>query len=118
MEIPILEKKPDNLIRVEAPVLFQTNLVFVNGQGETNVMLFSCPPGLWPNPKYIVDLITATQQDALTALKLQTKDLTWRLPTPTEFVRITANNPTLHAEKEWSAPFSVELEEEVDDNSN
>lgn len=118
MDIPVIEKKDPNAIRIEAPVLFQASLIFVNHQGQATQLGFACPPGLYPDPDIIVELIKEAQREGLKALKLQTKDLSWRVPTPTEFVRITSGNPMLQAQKEYAEPFSVKLEKENDDNSN
>lgn len=123
MDIPIIEKKDPNAIPIEAAVIFNASLIFTNYQGQFTTMGFACPPGLYPNPEYVVDLVTEAQREGLKALKMQTNDLSWRLPTPTEFVRFTSGNPHLQAQSKYAEPYSVKLEKEPetptnDDNSN
>lgn len=118
--VPILQKTDANTIRLETACVFNATMVFVNHLGTVTRMGFTLPPGLFPNPKYIPKLIKEGQREALKALKLETKDLSWRLPTPTEFVRITTSNPSLLAYREWAEPYTVELldEEEPGDNDH
>lgn len=119
MDVPVIQKKDPNALHVEAPILFQATLVFVNHQGQATTMSFACPPGLYPNPEYIVTLVKEAQREGLKALKLQSKDLSWRLPSPTEFVRITSQNPNLQAQSKYAEPFTVKLvQEEATENDN
>lgn len=124
MDIPIIEKKTTDAIPVEVAAVFGATLFFVNGQGQATSMAFSTPPGLYPNPTWVVKLLEEAQREGLKALKLQTKDLSWRLPTPTEFVRMTSGNQVIQANSKYSDAYSVnlELEKETpttnDNNSN
>jgi hypothetical protein len=118
VEIPIIQKKDPNAITVEAPIVFNCSLVFTNYQGQFTTMGFACPPGLYPNPEYMVELIKEAQIEAMRALKMQTNDLSWRLPTPQEFVRFTSGNAHMIANSKYAEPYSVKLEKETDDNSS
>ena len=119
MDIPILEKKTVDAIPVEAPVVFGATLFFINGQGQVTSMAFTTPPGLYPSPEYTVKLVQEAQREGIKALKLKSQDLSWRLPTPTEFVRFTSGNQLLQANSKYSEPYSIKLEtEEVEHDNN
>lgn len=118
MDTPIIgASKP---LELENAVLFTATLIFVNNSNQATRMGFACPPGLYPNPENIVKLVEEAQREALRALKLQTQDLSWRLPTPTEFVRITSGNQNMLAAPKYKEAFSVklEMEQEVTNDNN
>lgn len=118
MDIPILEKKDPNAIPIEVAALFKVTLIAVNSTGEVRTLDFSMPPGLYPNPAWTVELVKETQRESLRALKLQTQDLSWRLPSPTEFVRITSGNPLLTAQRDYKEPYTVQMDTENNDNDS
>lgn len=121
--IPIIKAKDPNAIQIEGPVLFTASLLFVNHQGQYTSVVFKCPPGLYPNPEYIVKLVKEAQREALKALKLETKDLSWRLPSPDEFVKLTSGGAIISVNDKWAEPYSVKLDvngdnEVVNDNNS
>ena len=108
-------------IKIEVAALFSAMLYFVcPNTKETKRMMFDLPPGVHPNPEWLPKLIKETQREAIKALKLDTKDLSWRLPTPNEFVQLTTGNTALNVEKKWAEPYEggVILEEETSDSGS
>lgn len=114
----LVQPEAPDAIGIEVPVLFTASIVLINHQGQVTRMGFSLPPGLYPNPDYLVKLVKEATRESIKALKLQSNDLSWRLPTPTEFVRITSGNNTINAKKKYQEPYSVKLEVEKEDNDD
>jgi hypothetical protein len=109
-DIPIIGQKEPELPEVEGNFLFSVALLFINHSKEVRAISFNCPPGVYPNPEWAPTLIAEASREGLRALKLETKDLSWRKPTPTEFVQISTRNPKAQAKLKYAEPFSVQLE--------
>lgn len=107
---PLIGIKTPSLPELEAPLLFSVALLFINHQKDVRAISFNCPPGVYPNPEWAPSLVKEASREGLRALKLETKDLSWRAPTPTEFVQISTRNPNAQASLKYKEPFSVSLE--------
>ena len=108
--IPIIEKKPETPeFKLELPALFQATIYFINGKCKVAPFNFAMPPGVYPGT-WLPKLVEDASKTALQQLKVASRDITWRKPTPAEFVKITAPGQQLNLNKEWQEPYSVELE--------
>jgi len=105
--------------QLELPVKFSCRLVFTNHQRQFTEMEFTMPPGVYPNPDWLPTLIGECQREALKALKLQTKDLSWRKPSIREFIEYTTGKPASPAEFElgWVEPYTSQLDLGLDDEA-
>jgi hypothetical protein len=112
----LIQPEAPDAIGLECPILFTGSIVLVNHSGKHVKMGFGLPPGLYPNPEYLEKLLKETIREAIKALKMQTTDLSWRLPTPQEFVNITSGGTAIKAKKKWQEPYSVKLEFEEEHN--
>ena len=114
-EIPIIGKAKQLDVSLEVPATFSTTLYFINHSGEGTAMDFALPPGVYPNPRWLEKLITEACRNALKTLKLSTKDLSWRKPTPTEFMKMTAG-PTAAKytfNTKWIEPYTNNMDIDV-----
>lgn len=110
-------------VELELPALFSCQVFFINGRGEMLAASFNLPPGVYPNKDWVEKLVRKEYNKCLKDLKLNTKDLSWRKPTPHEFVKATAGGAPVTVVKEWKEPFTVKfsdaetLEAESDNDS-
>jgi len=111
-EIPIIGAKKKRELQLEIPALFVLQLFFINHSGEGTKMEFSLPPGVYPNARWLETLVKDATRNALKTLKLSTKDLSWRKPTPAEFLRMTAGPASegYKVESKWLEPYSNPME--------
>lgn len=101
-------------VKLEVAALVQIQLLFIDKQGNTSRLAFMAPPGLYPGT-WLPTLVEEAQREALKALKLKTNDLTWRIPTPAEFCRITANDQVPNnLNLYWQPAYSVKLDLETE----
>jgi len=117
-DIPIIGQKKPELPSIEGNMLFSVALLFVNFKKEVRAISFNCPPGVYPNPDWAPTLIAEATREGLRALKLETKDLSWRMPTPTEFVQISTRNPHAQAALKYAEPYTVQLEVDKEETPN
>jgi len=118
--IPIIgEPKPVEL-SLEVPALFQVKLLFINHQGEFTSIDYALPPGIYPCEKWLNTLVDGVYRNSLKALKLSTKDLSWRKCTPKEFVDATSGGVQVKVGHKWAEPYSSgkDMELEIPEISN
>ena len=120
-DIPIIgEPKPIG-VKLELPATFSITLWFINHSGQYTNVQYSLPPGVYPNPKWLEKLIKDSYRESLTTLKMSTSDLSWRKPTPQEFVTATAGGANVKAFSKWvdaySSEFTIEVPEVVKDDN-
>lgn len=97
--------------RIEAPVIWACRMFLVNNQGNFVEMTMDYSPGVYPHKPFAVPTVEDAFKQALKALKLKTKDLTWRVPTANEFVTFTSSGKVTHAfASKYQEPYTVTLE--------
>jgi len=116
--IPIIGEAKPEAVELEVPALFTVQLWFINHQQQYTYVDYRLPPGLYPNPAWIEHVVETTYRNSLKALKLSTKDLSWRKCTPEEFVKATSGGVQVDVAKKWSKPFTVAMEIDVPEVSN
>ena len=116
-EIPIIGKKKKEEVHLEAPITFAVTLWFTNHTGEMTKMEFNLPGGVYPNARWLEKLIKQASRGALKSLKMSTKDLSWRIPTPAEFFKVTAGPQAKDymPKAKWQEPYSNPMDVEVPD---
>lgn len=92
-------------VELEIPATFRTQLVFINHAGQYTTVEFGLPPGVYPNPQWMPKLLEGAYRNSLKTLKISTKDLSWRKPTPLEFVRATAGGQPVKVETKYAEPY-------------
>lgn len=107
----------DDKHKLEIAAKFFCNLVFVNHQKQFTEMQFSMPPGVHPHPDWLPELLNECYREGVKALKLQTKDLSWRRPSISEFLEYTTGervDPNKFHMK-WVEPYGAGLEMDGDE---
>jgi len=107
----------DEKHKLEINAKFFCTMVFVTSHKEFMEMEFQMPMGVYPDPEWLPDLMKECSREALKALKLQTKNLSWRKPTVGEFIEYTTGElPDFNKfEDKWQEPYSAQLELSFDD---
>jgi hypothetical protein len=112
--IPIIGAPKPVEVQLEVPALFSVKLVFINHMGEYTSVDYALPPGVYPAEAWLEKLVEGTYRQSLKALKLSTKDLSWRKCTPHEFVKATSGGVEVKVAPKWSEAFASGKTLEID----
>lgn len=121
--IPMIGQKKPEYPDVELPAVFSVALFFINHKREMRTISFNCPPGVYPNPEWMPTLIKEATREGARALKLETKDLSWRPLSANEFVQVTTRNTAMRAnggayKDPYEAGLELDKEETAEDDNN
>lgn len=98
-------------ISLEVPAVFNVTLFFINHEREYTTVNFTLPPGVYPNPDWLENVIKDAYRQSLKALVASTKNLSWRKCSTHEFVRATSPaNQKIEVDKDWQVPYSVKMD--------
>lgn len=114
MDIPIIGAPKPVEVQLEVPALFSVKLIFINHMGEYTSVDYALPPGVYPAEAWLDKLVEGTYRQSLKALKLSTKDLSWRKCTPKEFVDATSGGVQVKVAHKWAEPYSSGKDMELD----
>jgi hypothetical protein len=97
--------------KIEAPLMFNVTLYFINHMSSMVSMIFELPAGLYPEKERTLALIQEAQKEGLKTLKIKSKDLTWRLPHANEFILHSTGGAVTHAfGGKYQEPYTVKVD--------